>query len=146
MEEKLHLEGYLVKARFEGADLRNINFAKANLTSAEFYNCDLRGVSFEEADLWGTKFIASDLRGVNLRGAMTKYMTIENSRGILQFGPVGYYKDMIFAVDWGDKIMFKIDRIWVDKGEAIRYAKSQHWDKSAIEQISQMAKVLEDKR
>ena len=67
-------QAFLVKARFNRADLSRSRFYKANLSEcdlrdAKLAGCDLSRSSLEGERMGNTQLRAADLRGANLRGA-----------------------------------------------------------------------------
>jgi uncharacterized protein YjbI with pentapeptide repeats len=59
----------LIKAKFQGANLRNANLQSAILCGAEFQGADLRDANLQSAILRGAKFQGADLRDANLHSA-----------------------------------------------------------------------------
>ncbi len=68
-------DGSLVKAAFQGADLRGADFSGSNLFRADFRGADLAGANLEAVDLF-----SADLRGANLIGAVLKNAELLGAR------------------------------------------------------------------
>lgn len=62
--------GILIKARFQGCDLRATSFLNANLEDSVFYEADLRGVDFTGANLKKADFHKARLEGAVLTDAV----------------------------------------------------------------------------
>jgi uncharacterized protein YjbI with pentapeptide repeats len=60
---------------FSNADLRDINFIRANLEGADFRGSNLKGANFEDALLEGAKFEGANLEGANLEGVILRHST-----------------------------------------------------------------------
>jgi len=69
----------LRNANFAGANLSGVNFAGANLSGINFAGADLAGANFEGADLTGVDFTDLNLRGTSFLDAILTDTNFQNS-------------------------------------------------------------------
>ena len=117
--EKETLEGTLLAALKEGADL----------SSAYLRGAYLRGAYLSGADLSG-----ADLRGADLRGA----------KNIKAF-QCGECNRISFAIKWESEVMFKIGCFWGNTEKAILKVKEKYGENSYYEKLIKLyTEMLEE--
>ncbi|MBD1804035.1 pentapeptide repeat-containing protein [Microcoleus sp. FACHB-SPT15] len=67
--ERFYESEQLIKAKFQGANLRNANLQSVILYGAEFQGANLRDANLQSAILCGAKFQGADLQDANLQFA-----------------------------------------------------------------------------
>ena len=121
---KKTLEGTLLDALKEGADLRG-----ADLSGADLIGADLRGANLNGAYLRG-----ADLSGADLRGA----------KNIKAF-QCGECNRISFAIKWESEVMFKIGCFWGNTEKAILKVKEKYGENSYYEKLIKLyTEMLEE--
>jgi uncharacterized protein YjbI with pentapeptide repeats len=71
-------------AHLDHANLRNAQFASADLAGTYFDGADLTGANFNAADLSGAHFPKAVMRGVSFEGANLSFAHLSLARGLNQ--------------------------------------------------------------
>jgi uncharacterized protein YjbI with pentapeptide repeats len=72
------------KINYSNSDLRNHDFANADLTNSVFVAAEMRGANFQNANLTNAIFtkgvlLGANLQGANLTGALVDQVTLDNA-------------------------------------------------------------------
>ena len=151
---KKTLEGTLLDALKEGADLRGADLRGADLSGADLRGADLsgvdlRGVDLRGVDLSGADLSGADLRGVDLSGADLSgaYLIgadLSGAKNIKAF-QCGEYNRISFAIKWESEVMFKIGCFWGNTEKAILKVKEKYGENSYYEKLIKLyTEMLEE--
>ncbi len=117
--EKETLEGTLLDALKEGADLSGADLSGADLRGADLSGADLSGAYLSGADLSGAKNIKAFQCG-------------EHNR-------------ISFAIKWESEVMFKIGYFWGNTEKAILKVKEKYGENSYYEKLIKLyTEMLEE--
>ncbi len=156
---KKTLEGTLLDAPKEGADLSGANLSGANLSGAYLRGADLRGADLRGADLRGANLSGVDLRGVDLSGVDLRgvdlrgaYLSgvdlsdadLSGAKNIKAF-QCGECNRISFAIKWESEVMFKIGCFWGNTEKAILKVKEKYGENSYYENFIKLyTEMLEE--